>query len=177
MNAMCRTERMDGLTARSGKRVDPAAYRAVLGRFVTGITVMTVGGERGSRTGVTANSFNTVSLDPPMILWSLDLKAPSLAEFRANDHFGVNILAADQRDLALKFARPAEDKFAGVDTHEGLNGAPLIHGAAAHIECRVAHRYPGGDHEIIVGEVLRMNGSDRLPLVFHGGKFCSLAET
>ncbi|WAJ26394.1 flavin reductase family protein [Antarcticirhabdus aurantiaca] len=156
--------------------VDPRTYRSVLGRFVTGVTVMTVGGAGLGRAGVTANSFNTVSLDPPLILWSLALKAPSLSLFRAHEHFGVSILAAHQRETALAFARPSPDKFAGVAIKHGETGVPLVSGAMAHLECRVAHRYPGGDHEIIVGEVLRLTGGDHQPLVFHGGRFCNVLE-
>ena len=156
--------------------IDPAEYRAVLGRFATGVTIMTARAPGGLQVGVTANSFNTVSLDPPLILWSLALRAPSLSVFRNQDHFAVNILAHDQRDLALRFARPSDDKFAGVDFRPGIGGAPLLEGAMAHIECQVAHRYPGGDHEIIVGHVLRMEGSDRQPLVFHCGKFCEVTS-
>lgn len=156
--------------------IDPAEYRRVLGRFATGVTIMTARAPGGIQVGVTANSFNTVSLDPPLILWSLALRAPSLPVFRGQGHFAVNILAADQHELALRFARPMEDKFAGVPVRAGIGGAPLIDGAMAHIECQVAHRYPGGDHEIIVGHVLNMEGSDRAPLVFHSGKFCEVTS-
>jgi len=154
---------------------DPLSYRDVMGTFPTGVTIMTVGIEGGFRLGVTASSFNTVSLDPPLILWSLALKAPSLDAFRAHDHFGVNVLSADQRDVALQFARPAADKFSGVGTEAGVNtGVPLIQGALAQIECRVAARYPGGDHEIILGEVLALRRRDGLPLVFQRGAFHGL---
>ena len=156
--------------------IDPAEYRRVLGRFATGVTIMTARAPGGIQVGVTANSFNTVSLDPPLILWSLALRAPSLPVFRSQEHFAVNILAADQRDLALRFARPSDDKFAGVPVRSGIGGVPLIEGAMAHVECQVAHLYPGGDHEIIVGRVLRMEGSDLPPLIFHCGKFCDVTS-
>ncbi len=152
---------------------DPALYRAVMGSFPTGVTVMTAGGD-GPRCGVTASSFNTVSLDPPLILWSLGLKAPSLTTFREAGHFAVNVLAAGQKDIALQFARPAADKFAGVDTFTGVTGAPLIRGALAHIECRIWSRYPGGDHEIMLGEVVTLRRGDGAPLVFSGGAFHGL---
>ncbi|MGV6876488.1 flavin reductase family protein [Pseudochelatococcus sp. B33] len=162
--------------ARQFAGIDAGRYRSVLGRFTTGVTVMTTAVPDGRRAGVTANSFNTVSMEPPLILWSLALKAPSLPLFRDSGHFAVNILAADQRDIALRFARPSADKFHGVAVDAGLYGPPLIRGAIAHIECRTAYRYPGGDHEIIVGEILRMDGYDGLPLVFHGGRFCGVAQ-
>lgn len=156
--------------------VDPATFRQVMGRFTTGITVITVGTDDARRAGVTVNSFNTVSLEPPMILWSLALKAPSLPLFRAHEHFAVNILAADQEAVALQFAQPAADKFTGIETAPGATGTPLIAGAMAHVECRTAHRYPGGDHEIIVGEVLSTAHFERDPLVFHGGSFFGLRD-
>lgn len=155
---------------------DARTYRDVMGAFPTGVAVMTVGLEGGFRLGVTASSFNTVSLDPPLILWSLALKAPSLAAFRAHDHFAVNVLGAEQKDVALQFARPADDKFAGVPTEAGpQSGVPLLAGALARIECRVAARYAGGDHEIILGEVLGLSRRDGAPLVFQRGAFHGLA--
>jgi 3-hydroxy-9,10-secoandrosta-1,3,5(10)-triene-9,17-dione monooxygenase reductase component len=155
---------------------DPALYRDVMGAFATGVTVMTLGQADGFRLGVTASSFNTVSLDPPLILWSLALKAPSLAEFRSSDLFAVNVLSADQKDIALQFARPSEDKFAGVPIVEGTQRLPLIAGALAHIECRTVARYPGGDHEIMLGQVLTLRRSHHAPLVFQSGAFHSLAR-
>lgn len=172
MNAAISFARIE---AESLRPCDPFAYRDVMGAFPTGVTVMTVGIEGGFRLGVTASSFNTVSLDPPLILWSLALKAPSLAAFRAHDHFGVSVLAADQRDVALQFARPSPDKFAGVGTEAGARTeVPLVKGALAQIECRVAARYPGGDHEIILGEVLALRRRDGTPLVFQRGAFHEL---
>jgi len=152
---------------------DPALYRAVMGCFPTGVTVMTLQDDDLGPIGVTASSFNTVSLAPPLILWSLALSAHSLAAFRANDHFAVNILAAGQAGLASRFARAGADKFDGVETLPGVSGAPLIAGALAHVECRVAARYPGGDHEIILGEVLALRRADGEPLVFSAGRFCA----
>lgn len=153
---------------------DPFTYRDVMGAFPTGVAVMTVGRQGGFRLGVTASSFNTVSLDPPLILWSLALRAPSLAAFRAHEHFGVNVLAAEQAEVALGFARPSADRFAGVQTEAGETGVPLLRGALAQIECRVAARHPGGDHEIILGEVLALRRRDGAPLVFQRGAFHGL---
>lgn len=153
----------------------PELYRQVMGCFPTGVTIMTVALPDGQRVGVTASSFNTVSLDPPLILWSLSLRAPSLAAFRAADHFAVNVLADGQDALARQFARPAADKFAGIASHPGLTGAPLIEGALAHIECRVSARHAGGDHEIILGEVVGLSHGEGEPLVFRGGRFCRIA--
>jgi flavin reductase (DIM6/NTAB) family NADH-FMN oxidoreductase RutF len=153
----------------------PETYRSVMGCFPTGVTVVTALGPDGGRVGVTASSFNTVSLDPPLILWSLSLRAPSLPAFRATGHFAVNVLADGQDALAQQFARAAEDKFAGITTLTGLTGAPLIEGALAHVECRVAERYAGGDHEIMLGEVVALSRGVGEPLVFRGGRFCRIA--
>jgi flavin reductase (DIM6/NTAB) family NADH-FMN oxidoreductase RutF len=162
--------------ARDLQPCDPATYRDVMGAFPTGVTVITLGRNDGFRLGVTASSFNTVSMDPPLILWSLALKAPSLAHFRAHDRFAVNVLRLDQRDVALQFARPSDDKFAGLAMEDGATGLPLISGALAHIECRVAARYPGGDHEIMLGEVLALRRGDAAPLVFQRGAFHALSK-
>ncbi len=155
-------------------QVTPQRFRDVLGAFATGVTIMTARGPDGARVGCTASSFNTVSLEPPLVLWSLGLRAASLSAFRATDHFGVSILAEDQRDLALHFARPAEDKFAGIAIREGAHGVPLISGALAHLECRIVARYAGGDHEIMLGEVLDLERRDGAPLVYHRGGFHGL---
>ena len=151
--------------------IDPKTFRMALGRFVTGVTVMTTRCPRGATAGVTVSSFNTLSLDPPLILWSLSLKAPSLTVFRDAGRFAVNILADDQSAVAMQFARSAEDKFADIETAAGLGGAPLIAGAVAHIECDVEHRYPGGDHELIIGRIVRASANDKTPLVYGQGKF------
>lgn len=171
MNAVSQIRRAAPADLKS--ECDPMLYRSVMGSFPTGVTVMTLDDADWGRVGVTASSFNTVSMKPPLILWSLALSAASLVAFRANDHFAVNILAADQAAIATQFARAAEDKFAGVETFGGVTGAPLIAGALAHVECRVAARYPGGDHEIILGEVVSMHRIDGEPLVFSSGSFCT----
>ena len=157
------------------RTIDPATFRSVLGRFVTGVTVITTRSAAASIAGVTVSSFNTLSLDPPLVLWSLALAAPSLRTFRAASHFAVNILAQDQRALATQFARPAADKFDGVEIFAGLEGVPLIAGAVAYLECRFEQRYPGGDHELMIGRVVRAEVTDRTPLVYSHGHFGNFA--
>jgi flavin reductase (DIM6/NTAB) family NADH-FMN oxidoreductase RutF len=151
--------------------VDPATFRSVLGRFVTGVTVITTRAPGALVAGVTVSSFNTLSLDPPLVLWSLALAAPSLRTFRASERFAVNILASDQRAVAMQFSRPAADKFQGIRTVEGLEGVPLIASASAYLECMVEQRYPGGDHELMIGRVIRATASERTPLAFGQGLF------
>ena len=147
-------------------------FRAALGMFATGVTIVTARTGQGELIGLTANSFNSVSLDPPLVLWSLARAAGSLPSFSTGSHYAINILAADQRDLAERFALKGADRWAGVAFTEGAGGAPLLTGAAASFECFNRSRYEEGDHVIFVGEVERCD--HRLgasPLLFHGGQF------
>lgn len=166
----------DGSGAAAGVLTAPARasearnLREVLGAFPTGVAVVTTVGEAGRPVGLTVNSFNSVSLDPPLILWSLALASPSLAAFRLHDRFAVNILAEDQESLCRQFAMPSADKFLNVPFAFGTFGVPVLRGTAAHIECRTYARYPGGDHEIYLGEVERAVGDHgAAPLVVHRG--------
>ncbi|WP_205666063.1 flavin reductase family protein [Aquabacter cavernae] len=152
----------------------PRHLRDVLGSFTTGVVVVTTQVEGDRPVGLTINSFNSVSLDPPLILWSLALKAPSLGAFRAAGSFVINILGEHQEDVGRRFATPAPDKFAGVAWEPGLTGAPVLADTAAHLECRVYARYPGGDHEIYVGEVVALQDRGHAPLVYHRGAFCKI---
>ena len=166
------------ISAKGVTPIDPGTFRAVLGKFVTGVTVITTRAPSGVIAGVTVSSFNTLSLDPPLVLWSLALGAPSLLIFRASRRFAVNILAQDQRAIASQFARPSTDKFKGIVWVEGLDGVPLIAGAAAYVECVAEQRYPGGDHELMIGRVERASTTERTPLVYAQGNFGNfLAET
>ncbi len=144
-------------------------FRNTLGQFATGVTCMTTLSPTGEPIGITVSSFNSLSLEPPLILWSIAGNAASFASFQVGDAFAVNVLSADQEDLATKFARPSRDKFDGVNVHAGLAGVPLIAGCVVYFECLVAARYPGGDHDIIVGHVRRIFNIGKTPLLFHGG--------
>lgn len=155
---------------------DAAEFRSALGSFVTGVTIVTACDSEGHDVGVTANSFNSVSLDPPMVLWSLARKSASLATFETATHFAVHILAADQEELSNRFAKSGADKFGGLEIARGAGGAPLLPGAAAQFECRTAFRHDGGDHVIFVGEVEAFSRSERPPLVFHGGRYALAAR-
>jgi flavin reductase (DIM6/NTAB) family NADH-FMN oxidoreductase RutF len=150
------------------------AFRDVLGQFCTGVTVITTIASDGERVGITANSFSSLSLDPPLILWSIANTTPSFECFTEGAAFVVNVLAADQQALALQFAQSGTDKFSGVKTHQGLQGMPIVDGGVAYLECEVEARHPGGDHDIIVGRVLRVFNLRKAPLLFHGGAFHSL---
>jgi len=150
---------------------DARALRQVLGSFVTGVTVITTIDAAGRPHGLTVNSFSSVSLDPPLVLWSQSLDAPSRAVFSATERFAVNILADDQVDVSNRFARGGVDKFAHTATEPGLGGVPLIDGCSAHLECRRVQDFPGGDHVVRIGEVERIHRHGRAPLVFGGGRY------
>ena len=126
----------------AGLPFDSRALRDVLGAFVTGVTVITALDEAGTPYGLTANSFSSVSLDPPLVLWSQALTAPSHPVFRAADRFAINILACDQVEISNRFARAADRKFEGVPVRVGLGGLPLLEGCAAYLECRKITSYP-----------------------------------
>jgi 4-hydroxyphenylacetate 3-hydroxylase, reductase component len=149
---------------------DPRGFRRALGHFATGVTIVTAQAQ-GQRAGMTANSFSSVSLDPPLVLWSIDKGSHSLPVFEQAEGFAVNVLASDQMDLASRFARSGTDKFAGVDWHPGLSGAPCLPGAAARFECRRHAIVDAGDHFILLGRVERYQHSDRDLLLFARGRF------
>jgi 3-hydroxy-9,10-secoandrosta-1,3,5(10)-triene-9,17-dione monooxygenase reductase component len=159
-----------------GQDFESAALRNVLGHFPTGVTVVTTLGDSGAPVGLAANSFASVSLDPPLIVWSIGLQSPSLGAFRRHSFFAINIMCDASKDLALNFARPSKDKFAGVDWRPGLGGVPVLDPASAVIQCRTEARMPGGDHEIYLGHVLDFHQTDKSPLVFHKGEFATLGD-
>lgn len=149
-------------------------FRTALASFTTGVTIVTTRNELGADVGLTVNSFNSVSLDPPMVLWSLGKRSSNLAAFKAAEYFAVHILAADQEKLATRFAKSGAGKFADIDVGRGRGGVPLIDGCAARFECRTAFEYEGGDHVIFVGEVIAFDHSNRPPLVFYGGRYATV---
>jgi flavin reductase (DIM6/NTAB) family NADH-FMN oxidoreductase RutF len=147
-------------------------FRTALGMFATGVTIVTARTPDGEVIGLTANSFNSVSLDPPLVLWSLAQVAASLPAFRAGSHYAINVLAADQKTLAEKFSLRGADRWTGVKFSDGMGGAPLLEGAAATFECFNRSRYEEGDHVIFVGEVERCTSRTGVsPLLFHGGRY------
>jgi flavin reductase (DIM6/NTAB) family NADH-FMN oxidoreductase RutF len=150
--------------------IDPRDFRNALGAFATGVTVITAAAPDGKPTGLTCNSFASVSLNPPLVLWSLVVYSPSMSVFQNASHFAVNVLSASQRHLATQFATRAEDKFAGVSWTPGLGNAPILAGTVAAFQCRSADRYYGGDHVIFLGAVEAYAYNKGEPLLFaHGG--------
>src|SRR5260370_4894349 len=135
---------------------DARSFRAVVGWFATGVTVITARGSDGTLYGVTANSFASVSLDPPLVLWSLDKRSPSSAGFGAAGHFAINILAQDQQGLSARFATTGPDKWRDIAHETCETRAPSLPGSLASLDCRVEAKHDGGDHLVFVGRVLRL---------------------
>jgi flavin reductase (DIM6/NTAB) family NADH-FMN oxidoreductase RutF len=154
---------------------DARAFRNALGAFATGIAVITARSATGQPVGLTVNSFNSVSLDPPLIVWSLANHLAVRPDFEACEHYAVNVLAEDQQWLSQRFAGREADKFAGVAVEAGLGDVPLLLGTCARFECRNTVRHAGGDHIVFISEVLRFDRDDRDPLIFHCGAYRRLA--
>ena len=154
---------------------DPRDLRRAFGRFATGVTVVTFRIADGRRVGLTANSFASVSLDPPLVSWNYRRASPHLEAVLACRHFVVHVLAADQVDLSQRMARPAEDKFAGLPLQDGLGGTPRIPGSLATFECELWKTVDAGDHVIFLGKVVRYEHADGEPLVFVNGRYAGAA--
>jgi flavin reductase (DIM6/NTAB) family NADH-FMN oxidoreductase RutF len=151
--------------------MDQRHLRNALGRFVTGVTVITTRTADGKLEGLTANSFSAVSLEPPLVLWSLRDTSSSLASFEGSGYFAVNVLGAWQASLSQHFATRNEDKFKSVMHAPGLGGCPLLFGALATFECTKETSVVGGDHVVFFGRIQRAAYRDGEPLVFHAGKY------
>jgi flavin reductase (DIM6/NTAB) family NADH-FMN oxidoreductase RutF len=151
--------------------IDPRDFRNALGSYATGVTIITVAGIDGKPYGITCNSFASVSLNPPLVLWSLVLYSSSLSAFQNASHFAVNVLGASQQALADRFAKSSDDKFAGVKWTPGLGNAPLLTDSVANFQCRAANRYYGGDHVIFLGAVEAYSYSRKEPLLFARGGY------
>lgn len=152
-------------------QIDVGEFRRALGCFATGVAVVTTLDARGEPVGITVSSFNSVSMDPPLVLWSIADDALSYDAFINAEYFAVNVLTIDQQELSAIFASRGTNKFDGLGCREGLHGLPIFPKYAACFECRTEHRYAGGDHKIIVGRVLRLEGTDVEPLIFYQGHF------
>ncbi len=157
-------------------KIEPKGLRQAFGKFATGVTIVTARDAAGKPVGVTASSFNSVSMDPPMILWSLGRQCSSFKAFMDCDHFAVHVLSADQDGMAMHFARSGGEKFTDLIWHAGLGGAPVLDEYLALFQCHSKHKYDGGDHVIFVGQVVALDVRDASPLLFHGGQFTELAD-
>ncbi|MGS0744278.1 flavin reductase [Glaciimonas sp. GG7] len=160
------------------KIFDQREYRNALGTFTTGVTIITACGlsindsdSADNFVGITANSFNSVSLDPPLVLWSLAKSSSSMPVFETAEYWAVHILSHDQDALANRFAKRGAAKFAGLAIEKGLGGVPLLPACTTRMQCKMVHRYDGGDHIIMVGEVMHFDHSDIPPLVYQRGNY------
>ncbi|MGB0261703.1 MAG: flavin reductase family protein [Henriciella sp.] len=156
---------------------DSRTLRDALGRYVTGVTVITTLSQSSQKIGITANSFNSVSLQPPLVLWSVDKKARSFGAFHTATHFAVHVLAEDQRDISKQFASAHTDKFNGITTQPGLGGVPILQDCAVCLECAAYAQHPAGDHVIYIAEVKKLTVNKGVePLVYHRGDYRILAK-
>ena len=155
--------------------IDPIKLRNAFGCFVTGVTVITGRDNDGKLVGMTANSFSSVSLNPPLALWSIADTATAFDAFWEAAHFTIHILHAGQEQVSRQFASKNIDKFAGVDYDIGIGDVPRLTDYAARFECSTEFRYPGGDHIILVGRILAFDQTDKKPLIFYKGQYATLA--
>jgi flavin reductase (DIM6/NTAB) family NADH-FMN oxidoreductase RutF len=159
-----------------GAHVDPGIFRQALGAFATGVTVITTLDGSRQPVGVTSSSFNSVSLDPPLVVWSLRRESRSLAAFRHSGRFAVHVLRADQRHLSATFAASGADKFAGLAWERSPDGTPDLGDCAARFECDLSQEHDGGDHVLFLGAVRALRTAAACPpLVFHGGGYAELS--
>ena len=150
---------------------DPAQFRRACARFATGITVSTALAADGTPHGFTANSFTSVSMEPPLVLICVDHRANVLRHFEQASHFGINILAEDQEAISVRFAEKGLDRFNGIDWHAGATGVPLLGGALARFECATRQKIEAGDHLIILGEVLHAEWETGAPLLYYASAY------
>lgn len=156
--------------------LDTKALRHCLGQMTTGVTVISTRTSDGTLMGLTANSFGALSLDPPLILWSLRLASPSLAAFQQQERFVVNVLAQAQTDISRQFATSQGDKFEGIAYACNAHGIPMLHSACAWFECRTVLQQTAGDHCLFIARVENFSQSDAAPLVFHSGGYFALGS-
>ena len=179
MNDRAQDKRVDERTETGIRRAgafDPRDFRNALGCFATGITVVTAVAPSGELIGITANSFNSVSLDPPLVLFSLHRAAYSLGALTEGGHFAVNVLCEEQRELSIRFANALGDKWTGIEYELWDDtGAPILKGCLGSFECRTRALYDGGDHVIFLAEVLRLRtGKAGRPLLYFRGRYRGL---
>jgi len=154
--------------------VDSHAFRAVLGRFSTGVTVVTTVDRRRRDHGMTVSSFASVSLEPPLVLVCVGHSASMYAAMQRAEHFTVNILSEGQEALARRFAEPGPNRFAGIGYGRGKNGIALLDDVLGHIECEIVARHEAGDHDIIIGAVEVAVANEGKPLLYYRGGYAQL---
>ena len=156
--------------------IDVQAFRRCLGKFATGVTVVTCADANGKLCGITANSFSSVSLEPPLILWNIAKVSTSLLAYTEAKHFAINVLASNQEPISSHFAKSDHTLFADVDHELSKNGVPLLPGTIARFECKTHAIHDCGDHFIIIGEVIEFQAKEGRPLLFFGGQYREIPE-
>lgn len=158
------------------QKIEPLELRSAMGRYATGVCIATTVAGDGTPAGLTITSFNSLSLDPPLILWSLGVNSSNLEVFTSSDRFAINVLRVEMTELARQFSRSGGDKFADVAVDTGRTGVPLISGAIVQLECLTEAQYPAGDHILFVGRVVGVAVGDGAPLVFCNSAFDALTS-
>lgn len=156
------------------KTIDDRAFRNIVGNFCTGVTIITTQNDSSQPIGFTANSFTSLSLNPKLVLFNIDKKSTSYTAFVSADHFAINILSDDQIDLSKQFSKSGVERFEGVAYTKDVTGSPILQGSLAYLDCKVKNLYEGGDHTIVVGEVLSANSLPGNPLLFFQGKYSEI---
>ena len=162
---------MSNTTGHKLDKFESSEFRQALASFATGVTVVTATSSDGQLAGITANSFTSVSLDPPLILWCLASTSDSLQIFKSAPYFAVNILAADQTDISNHFANREEDKFKYIEFTKGIGDTPILNGCTTWLQCRTTDHIEFGDHWIFVGEVEKFNTVAKEALLYHQGTY------
>ncbi|HLN82675.1 MAG TPA: flavin reductase family protein [Candidatus Binatia bacterium] len=151
--------------------MEPQELRRVMGHFATGVTVITTVDREGNPNGLTANAFLSLSLNPPLVLISVDKSATCYACFGLENGFTVNFLSEDQEEISRRFATKGADKFADLNWRSGTNGAAILEGVLGYVECKIRECHDGGDHTIVVGEIVNVEATGNRPLLFFKGKY------
>ena len=171
---MCST--LEPTAAKSDDLVNAMRHlRSAFGQYPTGVTVITAAAPDGRKIGLTANSFASLSLDPPLVLWSIGKTSPSCPDFVNAGYFAINVLAKDQIELSRRFSRASPDKYTGVACRESLGGTTVLDGCSAHFVCRNLAQHEGGDHLIFIGQIEHFEAAGHAPLVFHSGQYRAVA--
>ena len=166
--------RLKLLTTMSDNKKQSIEFRNALGSFTTGVTIVTALGRDGQKIGMTVNSFNSVSLDPALVLWSVARDSNCFEDFIAAKSYAIHVLSTDQQEISDRFAQSGADKFAGIECSEGLSGVPILPHYSACFQCQLEHQYEGGDHIILVGKVIQFEDNGHKPLIFYRGQYNSL---
>ena len=157
--------------------IDARQFRTALGDYATGVTIITTLDAAGQALGLTVNSFTSVSLDPPLVLWSIDKSSPLFDGFMQADHYAVHVLRQDQRELAQNFSDDDAARFAEMTYESGIAGLPLLENYSTLLQCEVKNRHIEGDHVILVGRVIGISNESAAPLLFHQGRYNRLQDS